>query len=535
MKMSHTTQSSRNRPPRSPGRRGVACTAAALLGCLLAPAPAAAHWCSNIWSAPAKLVIKPERSTVNIGSSAVSLRVYVQNNFPYMLYGMQMKGTATGFTISVSPSQQDVSPGQNVGFTYTISRSSGSGDVAVSTLNLQLSFRPGYFPSSWMGESDLIPGQNPSQSLLETRAQFSGSYQEAALTTGTMAEKYPSSTLPSGTPFAGRTPIQQLVVLFGYRFCYSGSGSYRCGSQDCCGGPDCTLSCKEGSAWSGTDNFPQDCMRAGAELAVLHARALLGSQLAAARLGVTNALRGVGSNEHKCLAAVVGAYLFKGASDTSKFTTALNDAANSVPSLCKQAGARVLGSGGALSCSSGTTPERLACAAAEGLSGNDAPVKSILMAGAGDGYQPSGSGYTGLYTAYFLRVVAAHRQHTVGGISFYPDAGAPLIKADIRPDQTRPRDTAGPAAAAAGPAADKGGPAADKGGPAADTGSAAQDQGRKKRDKGASGDASGGTAKSAEGGCGVAPGGGPGPTPPLPLMLLLILLLAARPARSRGR
>ena len=42
-------------------------------GALLAPQGAHAHWCSNIWTAAARLVVKPERDTVYVGTSPSQL------------------------------------------------------------------------------------------------------------------------------------------------------------------------------------------------------------------------------------------------------------------------------------------------------------------------------------------------------------------------------------------------------------------------------------------------------------------------------
>ena len=70
---------------------------------LLLPAPATAHWCNNIWAAPSRIVVKPEVTTLNVGASGASLRVYVQNNLPYKLFSVQMQGTAAGYTVAVTP------------------------------------------------------------------------------------------------------------------------------------------------------------------------------------------------------------------------------------------------------------------------------------------------------------------------------------------------------------------------------------------------------------------------------------------------
>ena len=73
-----------------------------------------AHYCSNIFSGPARFVVKPETTSLSVNGSA-QLRVYLQNNFPYTLFNVQLRGVATGFTITSSPSSRTIHPGQNVG------------------------------------------------------------------------------------------------------------------------------------------------------------------------------------------------------------------------------------------------------------------------------------------------------------------------------------------------------------------------------------------------------------------------------------
>ena len=425
-------------------RKWLSC-ALLLLGVTMAR-PAAAHWCSNIWTAPSRMLIKPEKSTVYVGSAPVKLRVFFQNNFPYKLFGVQMKGSAPGYNISVSPGQQDINPGQNVSFIYTITKNSGSATLSVSNMALKVAWRPGHWPYSDWDMNHAVVDQSPSQSYMLNKSKYSMSYQEASLTVARMAELHPNTPLGSGSPFAGRTAMEQLINWFGYRYCYSSSGGYRCGSQDCCGGPDCKAPCKEGSPWTSTDTFPHNAMRAGVDLVQFHARAMLGSHLDPARLGAAHALRGTGSVQHKCLAAVVGAYLWFGAPSTSKFTQPLNDSGNKVPKDCRDAAMRILTGSPALNCntiSSYSHTERAACAAAEGLRGQDGPVNSILKAGAGDGYNPSGGDYKSLYYAYMLYIVTAHRKNKVGHVSFYPDAGGAVPpKPDAKPpkpDQKVPK------------------------------------------------------------------------------------------------
>jgi hypothetical protein len=370
-----------------------------------------AHYCSNIFAGPARLVIKPERSSVQFsGSSPVELKVFLQNNFPYRLSGVEMRGEASGYSIQVSPQSQSVYPSQLVLYTFTITPDgAGGGEVHASDLNLQVRIRVGDF----RGEQDTLVDQEPStQTLLSGSIYEGGGEQTPSFSAAVLGDKYPNTSLPQEAPFFGRTGLGQLIHWFGYRFCYDTDGAWRCGSQDC------PSPCSEGDNWNDTSQFPQNCMRAGADLAVRKAR--LGSQLQAAQDAAVNALK-AGSAQHRCLAAVVGGVLFSGAASSAAFEEALNG----ISSICKDTGLRALGKGGALTCGQGSEWENAACAAAEGLSGNDDPVTSILMANAGD------SDYTSLYYSYMLYIVSAQRYAQGSSPTFYPSVGAPIVDVGI--------------------------------------------------------------------------------------------------------
>ena len=373
---------------------------------------AIAHWCSNIFVTRARIIVKPEKTTIFLSSTPTPLRVYLQNNFPYKIRAyMRATSGSTIYPATPSSGYHDVYPGQNVSYIFNVT---GSGSTTVDTLNLQMKFRTASSTNpndwTWRSESDSILDQNPTQSQLVSGTSHS---QSGSLSAAMLAERYPSATLGSSSPWFSHTGMQQMIKWFGYRFCWNASGNYRCSSQDC------PTPCAEGAGWTLTDQFPHLCMRAGVELGAR--KASLGSNLAAARDGAVNALKGTGSAQHKCLAAVVGGYLWQGVSATA-FTTVLQDAANSVPSICQAAGLRALGQGSASSCASGQHYERAACAGAEGLRNNNSPVTSVLLPNAGDG-TTGVTDYDSLYYSYMLYIVQAHRKATTGTVPFYPDAG----------------------------------------------------------------------------------------------------------------
>lgn len=366
---------------------------------LLAERQAEAHWCSNIFAGPARLVVKPAQSTVNVSGSA-ELKVYLQNNFPYKLFDVEMAGEASGFDISdPTPGSQDINPGEQVLYTFTID---GNGDVDTSTMTLRVRFR-----LDRLERSSPLLDQNLSSSRLQDFSEYGGDGKQSP---SLGAAYLGQGTLPGGEPFFGRTGYEQLIKWFGYRFCFTASGDWRCGSEDC------PSPCAEGNEWSSTAQFPQNCMRAGLDL-VVH-KPKLGSTLQAACEGAVNAIQRGGSDEHRCLAAVVGGVLCQG------LTSGIEGALNSLSGPCKDAGLRALGQGSASDCSGGSWYERAACAGAEGLAGNDGPVQSVLMPSAGDG--DSDESYESLYFSYMLYMVTGTRYNAGQQPGYYPSVGAPF-------------------------------------------------------------------------------------------------------------
>jgi MYXO-CTERM domain-containing protein len=417
---------------------------------VLGSSPAYAHWCSNIFGAHARFVIKPEKTTVVV-SGSTQMRVYLQNNFPYRLTNVRLRGVASSYTITTSPSSRTVYPGQNVSYVLTIT---GNGTLSTTSstnkLNLQMAFR--LSSSTWRGDTDMFVDPNPTQSDLISGSSYSSSLgdQTPSFNAATLRDLYPSATLGSTVPFFGRTGIQQLIHWFGNPFCYKYDSKWAYFDTQ-----QCPTTQYPGVAWSSTAQFAQNCMRAGIGVGVRKSK--LGSDMAAARAGAVNALSNSPSNSHKCLAAVVGGYLYQGAS-SSTFTSALT--ASSMPTTCKNAGLRALNGSNASSCSSGQYYERAACAAAEGLRNNDSPVNSVLKANAGD------NSYSSLYYSYMLFLVQAHRRGSTGYVPFYPDAGGPLLSdgtAPPPPDQAvPPPDKAVPPPDKAVPPKDKAVPPPDK-------------------------------------------------------------------------
>ena len=139
-------------------RRALAFSATLLL--CLAASEVHGHYCSNIFSGPARFVVKPETTTLAVNGSA-QLRVYLQNNFPYTLFSVQLSGVATGFSIP-TPAGKTIHPGQNVSYVLTIT---GTGSAVMT---MRVSFRLGgpYGPTS------SLVNQSPAQTTLMNNARY---------------------------------------------------------------------------------------------------------------------------------------------------------------------------------------------------------------------------------------------------------------------------------------------------------------------------------------------------------------------------
>ena len=86
----------------------------AVAGMLIASPPVQAHWCSNIYESGARLVIKPEQSTVFPGMNpgdSTTLRVWVRNNFPYVMTNAEMRATSADFRASLEGMQNPYGDG----------------------------------------------------------------------------------------------------------------------------------------------------------------------------------------------------------------------------------------------------------------------------------------------------------------------------------------------------------------------------------------------------------------------------------------
>jgi hypothetical protein len=189
---------------------------ALVLVALLNPGPARAHWCTNIYDAPARLVVKPERSTIPdiaVGEKT-TLRVWVRNNFPYLLTPVEMQATSPDFEVRVQPGRQDLFPGQEAAFDFDIERTGETGD---GDLHLQIRTFHGTAHTGgidrWRGEGDPWVDPEPAEGGLRSGMEYG---QAVQLNAATLADLYSEDD-----------GVGRLLDLFGRpRLGYNNSGEW---------------------------------------------------------------------------------------------------------------------------------------------------------------------------------------------------------------------------------------------------------------------------------------------------------------------
>ncbi|HOX42683.1 MAG TPA: hypothetical protein PK668_03745 [Myxococcota bacterium] len=386
-----------------------ACLCALTLACALAPAPARAHWCTNIYDTPARLVVKPEQSTIFPGDAG-TLRVWVRNNFPYLVKNAELRASNADFDVSVSPARQDIFPGQDVAFDLRISRSGSSGD---DDLHLQLRVFEdtdhGSSMKEWRGPDDEWIDQAPAEALLRDR--LASASQAVQLNAAKLADRVSEGE-----------GVGLLVELYGRpRLQYNSDGAYGDGE------------------WFGEralSVMDYQLLRAGTELAIRRAsdpRALEAMRLAMDDPDVV----------YRGASALLAAYLARVSGQAEAVRARLTSLAEAdacgdagrcahygwTPSPAAQAMGRaalfVLGEDGQRAAVEAGLQDaddgvKMICAAALGLRGEDAPVQTALIPLVKDEY-----GTIELYAPYLLQLVATDRRGPdgQGQVSFYPEHG----------------------------------------------------------------------------------------------------------------
>jgi len=390
----------------------------ALLAAALAPAPAQAHWCTNIYETPARLVVKPEQSTVFPGDSG-TLRVYVRNNFPYLVKNAELRADNGDFEVSVTPASQDIYPGQDAAFDLQITRVGSSGD---NELYLQLRVFEGTGHGGslmvWRGADDEWVDQDPSESLVRSSMNSDQSKQLGA---GKLAATYSEAD-----------GVTRLLELFGRpRLGYNSDGWWGDGE------------------WFGErtpDKYDFQLLRAGIELALRKFQGF--PDEAAVRQAMTLAMDDP-YVPYRGVSALLAGYLF---GDDAGVRARVQAMADSDPCVdaerCSHYGwsssaqAQLMGRAGLLAAGDGSHESavraglgdgneavQMVCATALGIFGDDDAVTGTLIPLVADEF-----GFIPLTAPYLLQLAAYERRGASGldPVSFYGET-AGCQQGDQRP------------------------------------------------------------------------------------------------------
>ncbi|NMB74472.1 MAG: hypothetical protein GYA21_05010 [Myxococcales bacterium] len=197
--------------------RALVVAVAFFLAANMAAPPALAHWCTNIYNTPSRIIVKPERDTVfmneTIGSQE-TLRVWVRNNFPYGISGVRLLASNSDFSVSCSPSNVTVMPGENKLFTLTITRTANNGD---DNLNLKITLATHFSPHPSPGGNFNID-DNYYTKVLPTQSELDNSNGQAE---HLMWQRY--TELAATYPGAGG--LDQMLQRYGHaRLEYTADG-----------------------------------------------------------------------------------------------------------------------------------------------------------------------------------------------------------------------------------------------------------------------------------------------------------------------
>lgn len=160
---------------------------------LLLPAPAPAHWCSNIYQTFARIVVKADREEIQIGLQETGeLKVRVRNNFPYTLHYIKLRANEPeGLQVAITPNeetaeQHPVVAGQEVTFTLQITRIA-EGPDEVAALKLEINTTVEDTEPRWRAADDQWVDQAPSAAAIREHQDL-GLHQARGLTWEKLAE-----------------------------------------------------------------------------------------------------------------------------------------------------------------------------------------------------------------------------------------------------------------------------------------------------------------------------------------------------------
>jgi hypothetical protein len=372
------------------------------------PGPALAHWCTNIYETPARLVVKPEQATIFPGDSG-TLRVWVRNNFPYLVKNGELRAQNADFQVQVTPARQDILPGQDVAFDLQITRVGSSGDNDLR-LQIRVFQDTGHGSSlkSWRGPTDPWVDQNPSEALVRSSMNSDQSKQLGA---GKLAATYSEAD-----------GVGRLLELYGRpRLGYNSDGWWGDGDWF----PPRT-----------PDKYDFQLLRAGIELAMRRFDGF--PDAAAVRQALTLAMDDPHAR-YRGTAALLAGYVFDNDAGVRARIQAMADSDPCVDadrcshySWTSSSGAQLMGRAGLLAAGDGSHESavragltnsdlgvRMVCAAALGLFGDDQAVTDSLIPLIADSF-----GFVELTAPYLLQLVVYDRRGPTGldPVSFYGES-----------------------------------------------------------------------------------------------------------------
>lgn len=365
---------------------------------LAIPADSFAHWCSNWYQTYARIVVKPDRQTIDVSvGSTGELKVRVRNNFPYtMNYILMRANPPAELSVTVSPTEAEalntrVYTGQEVTFTLSITRTgAGSNDVA----DLGLEVRPRVERiESWRDMSDWWVEQNYTEA--EIRNKIANDPQQShALLNADLADI-------DSCPGCELDGVTELLALWG------------------------------GIDGEFLDGWGQIFMRAGQALAI---RLRFRSFNDPSRSTVVQSMIDQMDDNFDIVRGTAAFFAAYGGSDAAAVTRintmATSDASTSAQRMAKAA-QLLLGedtTADVTACyndGSENLRARIVCSAALGIMGDDAPITDFLLGevtfGADGNSYPTVEYQTRHYAGYILQLVVFVRRggpEGVGVVSF---------------------------------------------------------------------------------------------------------------------
>jgi hypothetical protein len=357
---------------------------------LVTPSETFAHWCSNIYQTYARIVVKPERDTIDIptGQSG-ALKVRIRNNYPYTMEYILLRANPPGeLSVTVSPTESEarnktIFAGQEATFTLTITRTANGNDD-VDVLNLEVNFRVQGI-SGWRDMSHKYVAQGPDPADIRWSIQNEPA-QTRCLLNADLADV-------DGCPSCEADGVNDLMGMWG-----SINGDFE-------------------------NTSGHQFIRSGQALAIrLNFRNFNNPPRSDVVQSMVDGMNDFSFDIARGTAAFFSAY--GGNDSSSRIQTMANSDSSTTAQRMAKAAQLILGEdtsadvNACLNDGSEQTRARMACAAALGIMGEDDPITDFLMPQSGDG---TNYNYERVYGSYLLQLVVYSRRggpEGVGVVSF---------------------------------------------------------------------------------------------------------------------